>query len=179
MTIIWKPVPGYEGKYEVSSCGLVKSCERKVLRTHRNGTINETPYHEKIMRPKKHKAGYNCVQLWHDAVGRNFGVHQLVALAFIPGSGPLVRHLDGDPQNNDVSNLAWGGFKENEADKRRHGRTPLGDKHCNSVLTSARVKEIRQAIALGATDLQLSREHGVARFAIYSVRKGLTWRHLS
>src|SRR5213596_1074117 len=94
----WLPVPGYEQAYAVSSLGRVLSLPRP----HARGGG--------IMRPPLGKRGYLTVELWRDGKSKTVGVHQLVALAFL-GPRPEkqeVRHLDGNPLNNHLTNLAHG-----------------------------------------------------------------------
>lgn len=93
----WKPVPGYEGLYEVSSHGKVKS-----LNYRGKGK-------QEVLKPAKDKKGYLRVTLTMDGVHTTFQVHRLVALAFIPNPGnlPQVNHMDKDPGNNRVDNLEW------------------------------------------------------------------------
>jgi hypothetical protein len=170
----WANVEGYDGRYRVSDYGDVLSIARDVVRVI-NGKQNITHYPERLLKQKLHKAGYFCVQLSKDSVGTEFFTHRLVAKAFVEGEGVLVRHLDGDPTNCHWKNLAWGSYKDNEADKRRHGRTPRGNSHHNAVLNSMLVRVIRRSLL---TDLQLSRLLGIGRTAIYCARRGRTWGHI-
>ena len=90
----WKPVLGYEGLYEVSNWGRVKS-----LRLGK----------EQILKPFKTGKGYLQVGLWKNKHRKNYSIHQLVALHFIPNPYNLneVNHKDENPQNNFVENLEW------------------------------------------------------------------------
>ncbi len=99
----WRPVPGYEGLYEVSNTGRVRSLDRV---DHFNG----------INRPRKgrelahiDKRGYHIVKLCKDGNVRAVGIHRIVASAFIPNptSLPEVNHKDENKSNNNVSNLEW------------------------------------------------------------------------
>lgn len=172
----WLPIAGYEGRYEISDEGQVKSLARKVLRQASSRNRESfTYYPERILKVKIHKAGYPSVCLMKDGIQFDALIHRLVAKAFVEGSGDLVRHLDGNPLNRNFLNLAWGSHVDNEADKKRHGRTPFGERHANSKLTHDLVVQIR---ASSKTDLQFSRELGICRYTIYSARKRLTWRHV-
>lgn len=92
----WRPVPGYEGLYEVSSHGRVKSHH---IHGHRE---------EKILSPGN-VGGYLNVVLCRDKNKKYVGVHRLVAMAFIdnPNNYRLINHKDENPSNNHVENLEW------------------------------------------------------------------------
>lgn len=119
----WRPVPGYEGLYEVSSRGRVKSLPRN---TTRGG----------IMKLQHGNAqGYHSVGLYKCDVRTVHYVHYLVLLAFVGPrpDGLEVRHLDGDDLNNVLANLAYGTSGENKADMLRHGRHHFGSRtHCDN-----------------------------------------------
>jgi hypothetical protein len=102
----WRPVVGWTGLYEVSSLGLVWSIRTK--RTLKSSTAF---------------AGYPQVGLSLNGHGSSRRIHQLVAEAFLGPcpEGQEIRHLDGNPANNAVSNLAYGTRGDNEQDKLRHG----------------------------------------------------------
>jgi hypothetical protein len=94
---IWKSILGYEKLYEISNLGNVKS-----LNYNHTGK-------PKILALKHHKSGYLTVMLCNNGVKKNKSVHVLVAEAFIenPNSYPCVNHIDGNKNNNNVSNLEW------------------------------------------------------------------------
>lgn len=100
MKEIWKDIKGYEGLYQVSNLGRVKS-------TRRNK--------EKIMKPNKGKKGYLRLNFTINYKSKSFQVHRLVAKAFIPNPGnlPEVNHIDGNKANNNIKNLEWVTSKEN------------------------------------------------------------------
>ncbi len=99
----WKDVPDFEGLYQVSDCGQVKSCERVV--THpKSGKLT---LKEKILKPNLVN-GYHQLALCKDGNRKNFLVHRLVALAFLDGDNSLtVNHIDECKTNNHVSNLEY------------------------------------------------------------------------
>ena len=102
---IWRPVVGYEGLYEVSSYGRVKSLEKSYIR--KNGVINHKS--ERILIPGKDKGGYLQVSLYCNGERHMKKIHRLVAQAFIPNQDnlPQVNHKDEDKTNNRVDNLEW------------------------------------------------------------------------
>ena len=114
----WRDVPGYEGYYQVSNNGNVRSVDRKII----NSLGHELSLKGKLLKPKKDR-GYFRVEL--NAYGRPklFSIHRLVLLAFVGEipSGMQCRHLDGNAENNSLSNLAYGTVSENQLDRVRHG----------------------------------------------------------
>lgn len=114
---MWLPVCGYEGLYEVSDCGEVKS-----LNYNHTGK-------EKILTPKRHSSGYNTVVLCKNSEKRNKSIHILVAQAFIrnPKNKSQVNHIDGNKQNNHAENLEWVTPSENI----RHSFERLGKQSPN------------------------------------------------
>ena len=101
----WKDIRGYEGRYQISNLGNVKS-----LNYANTGR-------QKLLHPSSHHLGYLIVRLVRPENIRpeNKMVHTLVASAFIPNSSnkPCVNHIDGNKQNNVVTNLEWVTHKEN------------------------------------------------------------------
>lgn len=126
----WRPIAGYEGSYEISDHGRVKSLERTV--TTSAGVTRRV--RGRIMKTTVGGHGYPTVSLFRDGTRHTRNVHNLVAEAFIgrrPASGIEIRHLDGDRLNCNLSNLRYGTPQENQADKREHGRnTNLNRTHC-------------------------------------------------
>lgn len=120
----WRPVTGYEGLYEVSDGGQVRSLPR---------TTAGHAYGGGPLKPMLTTTGYLQVHLWRDGKGRFPKVHQLVCEAF-HGPRPVdheVRHLNGDKTDNRASNLAWGTSRENHQDTLRHGTHRNASKtHC-------------------------------------------------
>ena len=116
----WKPVNGYEGLYEVSSHGRVRSVDRTVTRS--DGQVHRRK--GKLLRtPLSPGGGYPFVNLSTQGKHRIRYVHSLVAGAFIGTrpEGMEVCHNDGIKTNNHVDNLRYGTSSDNELDKLRHG----------------------------------------------------------
>lgn len=100
----WKPVVGYEGYYEVSDLGNVRSIDRCVMKASVSKRLRG-----KVIKPYFNNKGYALVKLYRDARGKHELVHRLVAAAFVPNPGGhnIVNHKDENPTNNTAQNLEW------------------------------------------------------------------------
>lgn len=114
----WRPIKGYEGLYEISSIGRVKSIERvtkyRPCTMWPKGKTSRRP--EKMMKLKNAKrGGYPIVTLTKNSNQRQWRVHRLVAIAFIPNpkNKTDVNHIDGVTDNNKIGNLEWVTASEN------------------------------------------------------------------
>ena len=116
---IWKDIVGYEGLYQVSNLGRVKSLKRIALRTSKKGVKTNQLVKEAIKKAVPDKDCYEKVCIWKNGKSVNFFVHRLVAIAFIPNpeNKPQVNHIDEDKKNNKHTNLEWTTSLENI----RHG----------------------------------------------------------
>lgn len=131
---VWKDIKNYEGLYQVSNFGRVKS-----LRKIRGIQIQK----EKILTSQLVKGGYYRVNLCKNGKCKCYLVHRLVAEAFIPEHF-TVNHKDGDKSNNTVDNLEWVTQKENNIHAYNTGLKPYGTQRADSKLTEQQVKEIRK-----------------------------------
>ena len=107
MAEVWKDVVGYEGLYQVSNIGNVKSL------VGWNG--HKYVKREKILKPSMTSTGYRKIELTKERQKKSYKIHRLVAKAFIPEveGKCVVNHKDGNPLNNNVENLEWCTTKEN------------------------------------------------------------------
>lgn len=106
-------------------------------------------------------------------------VHWLLARVFLPAPRPdqrEVRHLDGNPQNNSLENLAWGTRAENAADMARHG-TVKGSKNANAKLTEKQVQEISELLTRNVRRADIAAEYGVCLGTIKAISEGRLWGH--
>ncbi len=168
--IIWKPVDGFNGAYEVSMCGKVRSKERRVI--YKDGRSFLKPVH--VFDPKPIK-GYPSVAL----PGGRQCVHTLVARAFLgpkPESARTVNHKDGNKKNNHVSNLEWATYAENN----RHARlTKLNKQHGENCNLSKFGDDTVDAIRLlwptrRFTQLELGTLFGMSENHIFEIVKGIS-----
>lgn len=125
----WRDIPGWEGMYQVSNQGRVRSVDRTVW--------NVNSYHRipgVVLRPAvAGKTGHLGVSLCRNGKPKTYRIHQLMMWAFVGSQEPGmdVCHYDGDPTNNILSNLRYDTRSGNRADKVRHGRDhQLIKTHC-------------------------------------------------
>ena len=124
----WKPVTGFEGLYEVSDCGEVRSLSHEA-QSGRGSYIKVGRVLKQTTRPK----GYKAVNLWRDGRTSAHLVHRLVAAAFYGPSPLQVRHKNGNPADNVVSNLLYGTNAQNQQDSVRHRTHHMSRKtHCKN-----------------------------------------------
>lgn len=103
----WRAVKGYEGLYEVSNMGRVRSLDRRVKT--RSPGAEDFFRAGRTIAPKQRHGGYLGVQLWRDGNVRQICIHRLVAQAFVPNPHnlPQVNHKDENKLNNRADNLEW------------------------------------------------------------------------
>lgn len=155
----WRAIGGTIG-YEISDYGRLRRDGRLL-----NGCIYST--------------GYRMAALHLTDGGRiRKAYHTLVCEAFIGAkpSGLQVRHLNGDPLDNRLSNLAYGTCAENMADQYVHGTRIMGDTHPAAKLSYAKAREIRERRARGDSIRGMAREYGVHKKAIANLLRGKTWK---
>jgi hypothetical protein len=166
----WLPVPGYEGFYDVSDMGRVRSLRRKTRAGMRGGGML-----------KQHLDGrghYLFVTLCREGETRIFQVHALVALAFI-GPRPAgldVCHGPGGMRDNRASQLRYDTRAGNMADCLRDGTDQRGEKHYSSKLTWSSVAEMRQRFALGETQVRLAADYDVNFGTVHKIVRNKRWR---
>jgi len=166
MTEEWRVVPGFEGLYEVSDLGRVRSLERSDRLGRRCRGL--------MLRPGIASNGYPTVSL----CGKTHCVHTLVLPAFEGfANSRICRHLDGDRKNNVRSNLAWGTAAENRKDADRHGTSVQGERYRSAKLTDTTAQAIRRAKGV-LSQAELARIYGVSPSAIQAVHDGRTWKHV-
>jgi hypothetical protein len=167
----WRAIPGYEGRYEASDLGRVRSLRIK----HRyTDEPRDVPFVLRLRADRK--TGYLRVCLGEY---NKHSVARLVLSAFVGPCPPgmQVAHQDGSRTNNAISNLRWMTCGDNNLQKRQHGTAAAGERNKMHKLTTAAVREIRQR-ARTETPTELARRFGVSPSAVSLVIKRQTWTHL-
>ena len=156
--LLCRQVPGFP-KYYVSDTGIVFSFWRKQI---------------KILKTHFDKKGYEVATLCNAKENKSFRIHRVVALAFLdnPGNHPCVRHLDGNPKNNHVDNLAWGSYSDNEQDKLVHG---TWENRRNGKLTKEMRRKAFELKRKYWTDQKIASLFGVSRPTITRLINRKTW----
>lgn len=165
MSEIWKDIPGYEGAYQASTLGNIRSLDRIKLIT-RNGVSFNRVLKGKVLRPGAYcKSGHMSVVLGHGKNGSP--VHQLVAMTFL---GPIpagqdVRHKNGNPKDNLLENLEYGTRTENILDVYTQGK-----KWRKLSLEDA--KNIKILLKAGERGVNIAKKYGVSQTIVSAIKKG-------
>ena len=130
--VVWLPIKGYEGVYEVSNMGNVRSIERMAFRKNgkQNGMVRS-----KILKPLSDQYGYNRVRLYSNFKWKQFRIHRLVMAAFIGDSELTVDHINGEKKDNRLSNLRYLTQRENNTEARKKMKSTsdyIGVSFCKS-----------------------------------------------
>jgi len=170
---VWRDVIGYEGLYQVSDDGNVRSLERLMA----SRTAAGVRIVRKVLRQGTNNQGRLQVALSKLGVVTRFQVHRLVLEAF---TGPCPAgletcHWDGDHTNNRINNLRWGTRSSNRDDARRHGTLPIGESSKKSTLTEQDVRDIRASID---SSRKTAEKYGVSQVTITHIRTRRTWKHV-
>lgn len=169
MSEVWRPVPGYEGRYEVSDLGNVVS-------------VGFADIAKRRPLKKVDQRGYDRVYLRSPGTrGRWFSMHILVMLAFVGPrpDGMHVNHVDGHKKNNALSNLQYCTPSQNQKHSFSLGLQSLrGEKHTQAKLTEAGVIEIRAKISRGVPRKVIALDHGISDSHLSHIASGRLWSHI-
>lgn len=128
---IWKDIDGYEGIYQVSNIGRVKSLDR--IKPHNTAKCGYIEIKGKMLKPMETYKGYLCVDLrdGFKNVRKTIPIHRLVAFAFINNPKPeeynQVNHIDGNKKNNKIENLEWCNNSMNQLHAYKNGLNHHGE----------------------------------------------------
>lgn len=173
---IWKDVENYEGLYQVSNLGRVRSLDREIRRY--NKIKRKWSVHIKegrVLKPRVKDNLYLYVGLCKDGNINNKYVHQLVAIAFIPKieGYRIVNHLDSDRQNNVLSNLEWADHSRNINHCIESGRkTDLGIDSPNTTITLEEIEHIKELRKSGVTYREIAEVTGWSQSCVGQICRG-------
>lgn len=175
---VWKPIPDWEGLYEASSLGRVRSLDRVCEMLSSHGTPMKRLHKGRVLSPGyARRTGYWIVILVEVKRKVTTPIHVAVAAAF---HGPRpdgldVAHENGDKSDNRAKNLSYKTRKENLRDQLRHGTRLHGEKRWNATLTRDDVLEIVERRKGGERAIDLAGEFGVHQSQICHIMSGKSW----
>lgn len=183
MQTVWKVIPGFNGAYEASSTGVIRSVDRTIVDLNGKRTRR---IKGKVISQRSNGRGYPVVSLHdreRDATVSGY-VHRFVAIAFLGlrPNGKEVAHYDGDGFNNNISNLRYATPKDNAMDSIRHGTiSRLGggklERHFRTRFTNEDVMKIYKDRR--STAKRLASLYGCAESTIHAIRTGQNWGELT
>mgnify|MGYP002521757405 CR=1 FL=1 len=169
----WKDIPGYEGRYQASTEGQIRSIDHFVNgKNPYTGAPFKRLVRGRVLRPGQFcKNGHMSVVLCHGAKGSP--VHQLIMLTFVGPTpeGQEIRHKNGNPKDNRLCNLEFGTRTENILDVYYQGKRWRK-------LNIKEVREIRNSLSLGVSGAELARQYDVSQNCISKIKHGGTYSWL-
>ena len=172
----WKDIEDFEGAYQISNLGRVKSL---------GGWRGTAKRKEKIRTIHSTHDGYAKVRLQHQGKDKTMRVHRLVAKAFIPNPKNMdtVNHIDGNKKNNKVSNLEWVDRTEQMIHAYKLGlkTSRVGTQNSNAKLTDDQVREIRKNYVPYSKEygtVALAKKYGVTNRVIGLIARNLAYKNV-
>ena len=177
----WKPVVGFEGLYEVSDLGRVRSLDRIIRQWNRHAWI-ERRYPGVVLKPRPRNKFYAAYILYNGNIKRTVNGHVLVAESFV---GPRPRglevcHDNGVHDDNRLCNLRYDTHKSNSGDTTKHGRQvrPQGEKHGMSRFSNEDVVLMRKYSAAGLTGASIAVMFDASPTAVSQIVRRKRWTHI-
>lgn len=169
---IWKDIEGYEGLYQVSDMGRVKSFPRPGTRTMK----------PRILKLSIEKKGYVKLNLRKNNRVKTVRIHRLVALSFLlnPENKRVVNHVDSDRSNNMLENLEWATQSENIIHGYQHGNIEYknGSMGNGAKLTETDIPAIRSWLSKGWTQKRVAVLFRISESGIGKISRGEIWNHV-
>ena len=174
---IWIPVIGYEGLYEVSNEGKVKSLKRFNPKSGKHGMW----YKERILKTREDKDGYLVTHLTKEGKAKLLKIHRLVLSSFYGEVKDLqVNHIDGNKQNNHLDNLEWSTCSDNQIHAHKIGlKNQKGSKNNASKLTEYKVLEIVELLKQKMPMAHIAKMYSVDDETIRHIKIRKTWNHVT
>lgn len=169
---IFVPVKGYEGYYEISNLGRLKSVERIDCRGQRRK--------EMIKAPVLDSKGYHIYTLSKDKIKRTIKAHRLIASHFIPNpeSKPFINHIDNNTVNNSLDNLEWCTAKENSEHCVNQGRK-IGKRGSSSHFAKLTESQVLEIYHSEKSVTQLAIDYNIVQSAVSNIKQHRRWKHIT
>ena len=178
----WRAIDGYDGLYEISTDGRVRSLDREVPTKSNVGKFTTRFCKGRVLVPAAN-GRYLTVSLNNNGVQKTHAIHRLVANTFIPNPNalPYINHKDEDKRNNCVDNLEWCTASYNATygslSKRKRERV-LGENNPRSKLTEEEVRAIRKLHFNGVSNKTIGLCYGISSDHVYQIITGRRWKHV-
>ena len=155
---IWKDIRGYEGSYQASNLGRIRSLDRLI--NYKNG--KKVFYKGIILTPEINNGGYFEIQLSTNTKYKHYKVHRLIAETFIsnPNNLPIINHKDHNKLNNNINNLEWCTRKYNNNYEPKKTKFPKSvkinqyDKNMNFIKTYNSLAEVSKEFNVSITSIR-------------------------
>lgn len=175
---IWKDIPNYEGYYQASNLGRIRSVDREVTYLSGKNKVPRTDFHPSVIKKLRYrKDGYLQVNLCKESNKAYFPVHKIIAEVFL-GARPKnldICHKNGFRDDNRLENLRYDTRVNNFSDSLDHGTRPLGENRHNSKITDDEFLEIYNS---KEDNFMLSNRYGVSKNHIARIKRGEQRKHL-
>jgi hypothetical protein len=171
----WRAIPGFEGSYEVSDMGRVRSLERKIWSSYKG-----KPYLKRVkpcvLKPQKHSGGYAQISL----SGTVKLIHWLVLEAFVSlrPEGMIGCHNFGNKNDNSLANIRWDTPAENTRDMHAHGTDGFGERNPMHKLKMADVVMIRSRCMSGEHQKSVASDFGIRQAHVSRLVRKTRWPHV-
>ena len=175
----WKDIKGYEGQYQVSDLGRIRSLDRLVNVGQSN---TKRRIRGCILNPGHSSHGHQHVTLCDGSGSRKTAlVHQKVIEAFVGPrpKGQEVCHNNGNAKDNRLSNLRYDTHKNNQAQRKEHGTHLPGEENPWSKLTNDQVLEIVKLYNQGNSSKDIGNLFGIDRHHVLVIIRGEAWSHIT
>ena len=175
---IWKDIKGYEGYYQVSNYGKIKSLER-----FRENGFGGYIHKERILKSQTGCNGYEFINLSKKGIVKHLCIHRFVAIAFIPNpeDKPCTNHKNGIRTDNRLSNLEWATYSENAIHgiKRNGNWIVKGEKHPKAFFKNSDILKIRHLYkSKKMRKCEIAKKYNTNQSTIHSIIIRKSWKHI-